>query len=68
MSGTPSAKVAEFLAQAEHYRGLKEQLSHRASREILERMETSYRILAKSQQQLESSRHYVRALDKRHEE
>jgi hypothetical protein len=60
----PSAKVAEFLTQAEYYRGLKEQLSHRASREILEQMENSYRVLARSQEQLESSKHYVQALNK----
>jgi hypothetical protein len=61
----PSAKVAEFLEHAEHYRRLKDHAPDPALRRIVERMESSFRILAKSREQLERSKKQVEALDQR---
>ncbi|MET4041770.1 hypothetical protein ABIC03_003461 [Bradyrhizobium sp. RT6a] len=61
----PSPKVAEFLERAEQYRGLKEQMVHLPTRHLYEQMESSYRILARSQEQLERSEQHVENLDRR---
>lgn len=61
----PSPKVAEFLEQAEHYRGLKEETVDLATRHLYEQMESSYRILVRSQEQLERSEQHVQNLDRR---
>jgi len=61
----PSAKVAEFLERAEFYRELKDQMLHVPTRHLYEQMESSYRILARSQEQLERSEQHVENLDHR---
>jgi hypothetical protein len=48
-----SAKVAKFLERAEHYRDLKERVLDENARQIFERMESSCRTLAASQELLE---------------
>jgi len=60
-----SAKTLEFLDQAERYREAKEQTWDLATREILEQMERSCRVLARSQEQLERAKRQGEALDKR---
>lgn len=59
----PSTKVIEFLEQAERYQSLKRQTLDGVSRQILEQMESSYRILATSQARLERSNKCVETLD-----
>ena len=43
------------MEQAEHFRRLKEQTSHLPTRYMYEQLEASYRILARSQDQLNKS-------------
>lgn len=61
----PSAKVAKYLERADFYRRLKEQMSHPPTRHLYEQMESSYRLLAQSQEQLERSEQPVENLDRR---
>jgi hypothetical protein len=60
-----SPKIIEFQRLAKHYRELKHQMTHLPTRQIYEQMETSYRILARSEEQLERSRKHVEAIDQR---